>query len=577
MTGRGKSIIPVLIAMASFLIPASCSQYYSLPVDAAPTVNVDALFQYTTSRNHKVITQAVDFVVSMQTAPTCTRLAASHLMNECRLLENAPDFAKSRPEAYLDNVKTEYAAKLAVCELLSAQPSNPNPPLHCDILVPTSKACSKGGGWWHAKSDVTSDKQCYPDFKDYQYTQCLKSLQSTPQFWTSFSNARQNAVVMCQASRDAIERENHLETFKNLTQVLGAVTLTMQKTTEDYETLIKQQTRFSEEARESHTRLQDNIRDMQDKAVATVGALDAKFQNFMEVSISELITTLAESQSAELVQIHERMQDFSQDLMVESSQLAKLFTGELQLYHERALQSLHTRHQAQVDSYGVLAGHMGAVQNAVNQTRDIANSSLTKMSSIAERLDIFESQTEHIAEGFAFLSAIPGLVTMVIRGLVITLGTLFLLATLYKLNAKLATYIAGASCSAFLLYTCGIFDWLGAFPSRVSGQSSQSLFPNISSLSSAQTGAAMMLLLWLSAYPVARLNSYIGSLVTAVLERILRPIWLRQYCNEGGVGVLPGIEIPDTSARCQYNSSFNKHPSDFPNRCKTPQTGLTPV
>ncbi|KAH9859639.1 hypothetical protein IAQ61_011420 [Plenodomus lingam] len=558
------------------LFSVTVAQYYSPPADAALTVNVDALFRYTTSRNQKVITQAVDFVISMQNAPTCTRMAASHLMSECKLLENAPDFAKSRPEAYLDNVKTEYAAKLAVCELLSAQPSNPIPPLHCEILVPTSKACSTGGSWWHAKAEVSSDKQCYPEFKDFQYTQCLKTLQSTPQFWTSFSNARQNAVIMCQASRDAIERENHLEMFKNLTQVLGVVTSTMQKTTEDYDTLIKEQSRFSRETQESHIQLQENIRAMQEKAVTTVGTLDEKFHNFMDVSISELITALAESQTAEIAQIHEKMQDFSQDLMVESSQLAKLFAGELQQYHERALYSLHTNHQAQVESYNTLSGHMTAVQDTVNQTSDIANSSLAKIYSIAERLDIFESQTEHIAEGFAFLSAIPGLATLLVRRCVITLAILFLLATLYKLNAKVATYVAGASSSAFFLHTCGIFDWLGTFPSRVSDLNAQRSFPSAITLTSAQKGAGIVLLLWLSAYPVACVNSYIGSVLTVLLRRIFSPLWFRQYHNQGGTGTLPRIEIPQSPVGHQYDK-HGESDFDYVERPGAAKTGLIAV
>ena len=430
-------------------LPCAFSYYHSLPADTAPTVNIDSLFQYTTSRNHKVITQAVDFVVSMQTAPTCTRMAASHLMNECKLLEHAPEFAKSRPEAYLDIVKTEYAAKLAVCELLSAQPSNPVPPLHCDILVPSSKACGKGGSWWYTKPEAPSEKQCYPEFKDYQYTQCLKSLQSTPQFWTSFSNARQNAVVMCQASRDAIERENHLETFKNLTQVLGVVTSTMEKTMEEYESLLREQRQHSEEVKESHKQLKRGIQAVQEKAVATVGALDEKFHTFMESSISELITALADSQTAEVARIHQRMQNFSQDLMAESSQLAKFFTGELQQFHKQSLSTLQTHHQAQVDSYHTLSDHMNAIHDTVNKTNDFADSSLAKADAIAQRLNTFESQIENIAEVFAFLSAIPTLVTFVMRSFVATLGTLFIFTILYKLNKRLATYIVGACSSAF--------------------------------------------------------------------------------------------------------------------------------
>ncbi|KAH6881304.1 hypothetical protein BKA58DRAFT_327155, partial [Alternaria rosae] len=471
-------------------------------------------------------------------------MAASHLMNECKLLEHAPDFARSRPEAYLDNVKTEYAAKLAVCELLSAQPVNPTPPANCDILVPASRHCGKGGSWWHARPEVPSDKQCYPDFKEFQYTQCLKSLQSTPQYWTSFSNARQNAVVMCQASRDVIERENHLEIFKNLTQVLGDVTSNMQKTTEEYESLIREQRQYSEEARDSHQQLKEDIQAVQGKAVATVGALDEKFRTFMEVSISDLITALAESQSNEIDQIHEKMQDFSQDLMLESSQLAKHFTSELQKYHDLARMSIQSNHEAQVHSYTVLAGYMGVTQNTVNRTNDVADRSLSKVDSIAQRLDIFETQTEHIAEGFAFLSAIPALVTLLVRGCLATVGTIFVFTVLYKFNTKLAAYTAGSCCSAFLLHTCGLFDWLGELPSRITKIHEQTPLTAVTGTSSWQKGAGIVLLLWLAAYPVCRINAYLGSFIAIMLKRILSPIWIGEYSNENGTGFLPSIEIP---------------------------------
>ncbi|KAI4909879.1 uncharacterized protein J4E92_010495 [Alternaria infectoria] len=575
MEFQHKLIKAKLITMGLFLLPTVSPHYHSPPANAAPTVNVDSLFQYTTSRNHKVITQAVDFVVSMQTAPTCTRMAASHLMNECKLLEHAPDFAKSRPEAYLDNVKTEYAAKLAVCELLSAQPVNPTPPANCDILVPASRHCGKGGSWWHARPEVPSEKQCYPDFKEYQYTQCLKSLQSTPQYWTSFSNARQNAVVMCQASRDVIERENHLEIFKNLTQVLGDVTSNMQKTTEEYESLIREQRQYSEEARDSHQQLKEDIQAVQEKAVATVGALDDKFRTFMEVSISDLITALAESQSNEIDQIHEKMQDFSQELMLESSQLAKHFTGELQQFHDLARMSIQSNHEAQVDSYTVLASYMGVTQDTINRTNDIADRSLSTVDSIAQRLDIFETQTEHIAEGFAFLSAIPALVTLLVRSFIAMVGTLFIFTVLYKLNAKLAAYTAGACSSAFLLHACGIFDWLGDLPSRVAKIHDRPPLATVASMSSWQKGAGFVLLLWLAAYPVCRINAYLGSLIAATLKRLLSPFWISEYSNENGTGFLPSVEIP-AAYPCRADDRYRRDDIGYRNYPKYSKSDSPP-
>ncbi len=540
--------VAVLIGLGIMLFqPAPVlSQYYSPPAEAGPVVNVDSLFRYTASRNQKVITQAVDFVLSMQTAPTCTRMAASHLMSECKLLEHAPDFAKHQPEAYLDNVKTEYAAKLAVCELLSAQPSNPAPPPYCDILVPSSKACSKGVNRWWAKSETTSDKQCYPEFKDYQYTQCLKSLQSTPQFWTSFSNARQNAVVMCQASRDAIERENHLETFKNLTQILGVVTSTMQKTTEDYDSLVREQRQFTEETRDSHQELKENIGAVQEKALATVETLDRKFHTFMEASISELITALATSQSTEIARIHERMQKFSQDLVAENSQLASAFAKEFEQLHQRSLATLQAHHDAQVESHIILSHHVDAVYSNVNRTSNLADISLSKADAMARRLNSLESQTESIAEGFIFLSAIPALMARLLHGLITTTGIIFIFSILYKIDKRLATYTAGACSSIFLLHSSGILTW----PTNPFYTNSTIQFKRVdtdhTNIWSSQQGLLIVILLWLSSFPIYYINQFLGRMIITAIDSILRPLLIHQYVNEGGKGLLPSIEIPQS-------------------------------
>ncbi|EMD68271.1 hypothetical protein GGP41_001816 [Bipolaris sorokiniana] len=534
-----------LLILGIFFLPKALAHYHSPLADAAPTINVNSLFQHTTSRNQKVITQALGIVSSMQNAPTCTHMAASHLMNECKLLEHAPEFTKSRPEAYLDKVKIEYAAKLAVCELLSTQPVNSVAPPHCNILVPAAKHCDKGGSWWLARpAMVSEDKQCYPDFKEYQYMQCLKSLQSTPQYWTSFSNARQNAIVMCQASRDAIERENHLEIFKNLTKVVGGVTENMHKTTAEYESLIHEQRKYAEEARNTHQELRDDIQAVRITAVATVEVIDNKFNTFMKSSISNLIAALATSQSKEIDQIHEKMQEFLQDLMLESSQLAKYFTDQLQQYHQGALSSLQSNHKAQVRSYEVLSNYMGVTQDTINRTNQAADRSLYKVDSIAQRLDIFESQTKHIAEGFAFLSAMPTLVKSLVHGLVATAGSIFTFFVLFKLNMRLAIYTVGACSWTFLFYTSGTLYWLASPSSHTHDTEAFNPLAIFDNMSSWQKVTGMLLLLWLSAYPICRLNIYLGGFVTMAFRRLAGLIWLYEYSNESGTAYLPCIEIP---------------------------------
>ncbi|KAF3044332.1 hypothetical protein E8E12_008530 [Didymella heteroderae] len=470
-------------------------------------------------------------------------MAASHLMNECKLLEHAPDFAKSRPEAYLDNVKTEYAAKLAVCELLSAQPPNSAvPPLHCDILVPSSRACNKGG-WW-SQAPTKTGRQCYPEHKEYQYSQCLKTLQSSPQYWTSFSNARQNAVVMCQASRDAIERENHLEIFKNLTQVMGVVSASIQNTTEEYASLLHEQTQFANELREAQRQFKKDVSAVQDKALATVGSLDDKFHTFMETSISELITALADGRGAGITRIREEMQVFSQDMIVETSQLAKSLTTELQQHHDRAIISLQLNHQVQMENHKILSGYMGDITNAASRINETADASLTKIDNIEHRLDSLSSKAEHIARGFAFFSSLPQLLTSFVRGLVATAGATFILVLLYHFSRRLATYTAGACSTAYLMHLCGFYEFAARLSNSFSEPADPSSFSNrIQNLNATQKGFGIVVVLWLATYPV----SHVSNVINHVLLRIISSYWVRQYSNEGGRGLLPSVEIPRTS------------------------------
>lgn len=524
--------------------------------------NLDTLFQYTTSRNHKVISQAVEFVVSMQTAPTCTRMAASHLMNECKLLENAPEFAKTRPEAYLDNVKTEYAAKLAVCELLSAQPHtiNPLPPTHCDIFIPSTKACDKGGGWWYQSKPVTADnKQCYPNFSDYQYSQCLKTLQSSPQYWTSFSNARQNAIVMCQASRDTIERENHLEMFKNLTQVMSVVSSAMKETTEEYTSLVNDQKEFADTIRKTQDQVKQDMQDVHDKVLATVGSLDDKFHSFMDTSISSLIQALTEGQSNAIARIRDEMQLFSQDMILESSQLAKYLAGELQKHHDRALISLQINHEAQLDSYNTLSDYMGEIHDAAIKINHTTNSSLTNIDTIHQRLETLSSRADHIAAGFALFNGVSDFVTSLMRTLVATTGSLFIFTLVYQINKRFAVHAAGVCSSVYLLHIFGVYETLGNAFSYVANahQKDQRLVPTMTDLSATQRGAVIILLLWVCAYSVSRVNSFLYHLLHAAFNKILNLSCIRQYQNEGGVGFLPSVEIPASIPQRKVSTSDN--------------------
>lgn len=134
----------------------------------------------------------------MQTSPSCNRLAASTLLSSCQDIDGTVRDA----EGFLDNIKSVYAARLAMCEISS---TGLTIPLECEPLKPVI------GQVGPRNLKRTSDKEKAKlgdrkSIKKHQLSQCLQSLESRPQWWTSFSNGRQNAVVMCQAARVDIGR-----------------------------------------------------------------------------------------------------------------------------------------------------------------------------------------------------------------------------------------------------------------------------------------------------------------------------------------------------------------------------------
>ena len=120
----------------------------------------------------------------MQSAPSCNRRATSSLLASCQSIEGP----SSSAEIKLDDLRSAYATMLAICELRSA--GAPLPP-DC--------------GSFSMVLDSDQSK-AYDNHDKRNLNLCLKSLESRPQWWTSYSNNKQNAAVICQAARIDIEK-----------------------------------------------------------------------------------------------------------------------------------------------------------------------------------------------------------------------------------------------------------------------------------------------------------------------------------------------------------------------------------
>ena len=163
-----------------------------LQAQEQPNAELMALVRPTPNDPFGVYSHALEIMKSVQKSPSCNQEAAAVLMNSCQSLEGSEHDAEGSTEDF----RSIYAAQLAICEIGSANSLKPQ----CDSLTATVKGKSK------AAESIRKD----------QLSRCLHSLQSRPQWWTSYSNNRQNAAVLCQATRIDIEKGKSLEASRSL-------------------------------------------------------------------------------------------------------------------------------------------------------------------------------------------------------------------------------------------------------------------------------------------------------------------------------------------------------------------------
>ena len=149
-------------------------------------VDLAALVRPMPDDQSEVYSHALQLLSAMQGSPSCNRVAASTLLDSCHSI----DGSRQDAELSFEDARSIYAARLAMCEIVSAESSIPH---SCRALVTVidSKV--------HKAAPQKSIRKGH-------LSQCLQTLESRPQWWTSYSNSRQNAVVMCQAARVDIEK-----------------------------------------------------------------------------------------------------------------------------------------------------------------------------------------------------------------------------------------------------------------------------------------------------------------------------------------------------------------------------------
>lgn len=147
-------------------------------------------------------------------------MAASALMDSCATLDDAGTTDSTKDaDVSLDQAKSIFATRLAICEILEAKASIPG---KCEAFVPSDQNTRKKGFMGRFTSQgATKPTLSYPVYEsstEQHLDQCRTALASRSQWWTSYSNSRQNAVSLCHAVRGAIEKDEALHLHKVLAE-----------------------------------------------------------------------------------------------------------------------------------------------------------------------------------------------------------------------------------------------------------------------------------------------------------------------------------------------------------------------
>jgi hypothetical protein len=155
--------------------------------------------------------ESITHLDSLRSTPTCFEIATA-LTNYCHSVGVDSEHVKDRA-VELENSRKLFAIRLAFCEL---KPANPSLPAQCSAIISSGDTKEH---WYQRKSQV-NETFAPPKTVDL----CLDAVyrvKDHSEWWTSYSNNKQNVDAWCHLSRVAIEKEEMLETQKSAVMVMG--------------------------------------------------------------------------------------------------------------------------------------------------------------------------------------------------------------------------------------------------------------------------------------------------------------------------------------------------------------------
>lgn len=323
----------------------------------------------------------------MKSASSCKTKATQQLLNSCSAKDGI-QARDGRSAEELDRVKSQYAARLAVCELQEAE-SPPKLP-HCSALGSSEPA---------GLVDRT------------KLAVCLRELQNEAVFWGSYTNNWQNVGYMCQVARTEIEKEELVEQRRASLQTTLLVTRVLSEFQQSVANQNAELLTHAQKLRELHRQNVEELAKVREDTSATLHQIRIEFSAQLQSAIEkteaviETVSVKASGTNDEMVRyvqnVHHSLQKIWQMMAEGNAEIAarqlqdSSETHRLTLAIQHALETIAMNKIAELsDALSSLSGnllHAGDQVTMMSQDHaflaENLNQSVARSAQLAETLN----------------------------------------------------------------------------------------------------------------------------------------------------------------------------------------------
>ncbi|KAI9751642.1 MAG: hypothetical protein M4579_005967, partial [Chaenotheca gracillima] len=212
------------------------------------------------------------------------------------------------------------------------------------------------------------------EVNETQLGECLRALESRPQGWTSYSNARQNAFVMCEASRSMIERDELLELYKSMTETNSDLNSALLTSLEDSHKHLTSQKTFAATVHNFQLRLMQDLEQNRSVSKAVFSLLTEDIDSGLRSILKKVVSAgqatelyfsglnkNLENSSDAVNDLHKTVNKITDEFTKESSDIALRQQQDWQSGHELALsvhETLETIRSRDLKNFLVVFGGM---------------------------------------------------------------------------------------------------------------------------------------------------------------------------------------------------------------------------